>query len=188
MCALIFIKYVSSCYIALKPKAENTQPRKNMPPFKNPFLARQQGVFLVMFALSFILLLALSGFFIDLGMIYNAKTELKTATDNAALSGALKLNTPASVNSVVQNYLQLNPVQKTTATNPIVTLGDWDDKSQTFTPNTANAPTAVKVTASFTGKYVFARIFNLNTYTLTSTSIASCMDSAGFARGNVKIF
>lgn len=130
----------------------------------------------MLFALSFILLLALSGFFIDLGMIYNAKMELKAATDNAALSGALKLDTPSAVNATVQSYLQLNPVQNTTATNPVVSLGDWNDTPQTFTTNNTDSPTAVKVTASFTGSYFFAKIFNLNTYTLTSTSIASTLE------------
>lgn len=147
-----------------------------MPPCKRHFLSRQRGVFLVLTAVLFIVFLALCGLLLDVGMIYNARAELKAATNSAALSGAVQLEQPSQVNATVQNYLKLNPVQNTTPINPLITLGRWDDKSQSFSADDGASPTAVKVTASYSGTYYFGRVFNLNSYTLTSTSIASIID------------
>ena len=118
-------------------------------------LHNQQGQMLLFVTVLFILFLILGATLIDIGMMYNAQTELKAATDAAALAAALELDNRSRIEATVQNYLELNPVQNTTAINAQITLGSWNDKTQSFDASMTDPPTAVKVIADFTGNYFF---------------------------------
>ncbi|MFI4963527.1 MAG: pilus assembly protein TadG-related protein, partial [Legionellales bacterium] len=142
----------------------------------NRFLMRQKGQILLMLAVLSCVVLVLLGFLIDVGMIYNAKAELKIATDGAALAAALDLDSPSAITATVQSAVSLNPVQNSMASISNITLGRWDDKTQSFDASTTSSPTAVQVTTGFEGHFYFMSLFSAHTYTLTSTSIASITD------------
>ena len=57
--------------------------------------SRQRGSVAIVFGLSIVLLLAMSGLVIDLGHLYIVRTELQNAADAAALAGAKDLNQAA---------------------------------------------------------------------------------------------
>lgn len=138
----------------------------------------QQGMTIIWLPFLMLVLLALTSLVIDIGFIYNARVQLQKATDSAALAGALQLllQSPNNVNAAVQLALTNNPVDGSAPSNVEITQGIWDDVSQTFSATNSN-PTAIKVSASYTGQYYFAQIFTASNYTLTRNSIASIVDN-----------
>ncbi len=76
-------------------------------------------LFFIVVAASLVVLLAFAGLAIDMGMLYNVKTDLQNATDAAALAGAWQLSgTPTGINRAVTSainaankyYFNNNPV------------------------------------------------------------------------------
>jgi len=74
---------------------------------KEKFLKEESGNALVLFALSFIVVLGIAGAVIDGGIVYNTKSHLKKAANAAVLSGAQELtNNNDAVNKVVDDILK----------------------------------------------------------------------------------
>ena len=81
--------------------------------------SKERGAILFVVAASLVVLLAFAGLAIDMGMLYNVKTDLQNATDAAALSGAWQLSgTPtgisravtSAINAANKYYFNNNPV------------------------------------------------------------------------------
>jgi len=65
-------------------------------------LRSEKGAILFIVAAGMVVFIGLAGLAIDLGMLYNVKTDLQNATDAAALAGAWKLDgTDAGINAAV---------------------------------------------------------------------------------------
>src|SRR6476661_1395617 len=81
--------------------------------------SKERGAILYIVAASLVVLLGFAGLAIDLGMLYNVKTDLQNGTDAGALSGAWQLNgTPTGINNAVSSainaankfYFNNNPI------------------------------------------------------------------------------
>lgn len=80
---------------------------------KRKFLEEENGSALVLFTLSFIVILGIAGVVIDGGIVYNTKSHLKKTANAAVLSGAQELtNSNAAVSEVVQNILNAHGEEK----------------------------------------------------------------------------
>lgn len=75
--------------------------------FKTGIMKEENGSALVLFTLSFVIILGIAGLVIDLGMAYNTKSHLRKTADAAVLSGAQELtNSSNAVRAVVDNILE----------------------------------------------------------------------------------
>lgn len=73
---------------------------------KSRIMKEESGSALVLFTLSFMVILGIAGLVIDLGIAYNTKSHLKKAADAAVLSGAQELtNSSDAVKKVVEDIL-----------------------------------------------------------------------------------
>ncbi|MFQ5578112.1 MAG: pilus assembly protein TadG-related protein, partial [Anaerolineae bacterium] len=73
-----------------------------------PYLNRERGQSLVILAFSFVGLVALLGFGLDLGLVYIERTALKRAIDAAVLSGVTELSNEEEAGLRAIDYLGLN--------------------------------------------------------------------------------
>ncbi len=152
---------------------------------------QRRGAILV---LSTVLMLVLAGMValsVDLGYVYTVRTELKRATDAAALAGAGALPEGAEVAYLrAVDFLLRNPVANRAVlgeenrlarltefleTNPdAVTfeVGHWDVVTREFVASTDH-PSAVRVVAHLRGAPLFfGRIFGRQSFDLHAESIA----------------
>jgi Flp pilus assembly protein TadG len=120
-------------------------------------LKNRKGIFIVLFGLLFMVLMAAAAMAIDMSRIWTMRNELQTAADAGALAGAVQLNPPhqrggASGQKVIDSVTWMakrNMALYDTVHVDAVHGGVWDDAAQTFTDvaNWNNA-TAVQVTVS----------------------------------------
>jgi Flp pilus assembly protein TadG len=101
-------------------------------------LRSEKGAILFIVAAGMVVFIGLAGLAIDLGMLYNVRTDLQNATDAAALAGAWKLDgTDAGINAAVtsaqtaaNNYkFNNNPISL--ATNDVTFSATRDSGYQT---------------------------------------------------------
>jgi Flp pilus assembly protein TadG len=122
---------------------------------------RQRGAILYIVAAGLVVLIGFAGLAIDLGMLYNVKTDLQNATDAAALAGAWQLNgTPTGINNAVTSainaankfYFNNNPVGVVDGDVTFSTQMDSGFMSSAAAADPAVAPTIkyVKVTKTRT--------------------------------------
>jgi hypothetical protein len=119
-------------------------------------LRNRKGVFVVLFGLLFMVLMAASAMAIDMSRIWTMRNELQTAADAGALAGAVQLTPPHVRKQGPNDYVQdsarwgakLNKALYDTVQVDAVTPGIWDDAAQTFTSSSLNNATAVEVTVS----------------------------------------
>ena len=117
-----------------------------MVPLKN-----RKGIFVVLFGLLFMVLMAAAAIAIDMSRIWTMRNELQTAADAGALAGAVQLTPPhdagyasdtakvmARLNFALYDTVHVEPVQ----------LGVWDDDAGTFTSPGVGLPNAVYVEVS----------------------------------------
>ena len=122
---------------------------------------KERGAILYVVAASLVVLLGFAGLAIDLGMLYNVKTDLQNATDAAALAGAWQLNgAPSGINNAVTSainaankyYFNNNPVGVVDADVTFSTQMDSGYMSAAAAADPAVAPTIkfIKVTKTRT--------------------------------------
>jgi len=120
-------------------------------------LKNRKGIFVVLFGLLFMVLMAASAMAIDMSRIWTMRNELQTAADAGALAGAVQLNPPHQKNAQQPAdsaywMARLNTALYDTVHVESVTGGVWNDISGTFTPVNTNAnwnnATAVEVVVS----------------------------------------
>ena len=114
-------------------------------------LKNRKGVFVVLFGLLFMVLMAAGAMAIDMSRIWSMRNELQTSADAAALAGAVQLSAPHNRNFTDDTARLV--AQRNTALYDVVNVdevqpGQWDDDAQTFTNSSLPQATAVRVTVS----------------------------------------
>lgn len=152
---------------------------------------RRRGAIIVLTALLMVFMMGMLALSVDVGYMMTVKTELKRATDAAALAGAAHLADGIEVARLKAfEYLARNPVghQNLTeienweerleellaqhAADFRVEFGQWDDNSRQFFPN-PDDPSAIRVLTTHNGgPLFFARIFGRDAFLLQAESIA----------------
>lgn len=123
--------------------------------------SKERGAILFVVAASLVVLLAFAGLAIDMGMLYNVKTDLQNATDAAALAGAWQLSgTPtgisravtSAINAANKYYFNNNPVGVVDADVTFSTQMDSGYMTSAAASDPAVAPTIkyIKVTKTRT--------------------------------------
>ncbi len=105
-------------------------------------LKNRKGIFVVLFGLLFMVLMAAAAMAVDMSRIWTMRNELQTAADVGALAGAVQLTPPhqkGSLNALVTDtatkMARLNRALYDTVKVDSVIVGHWDDASATFTAN-----------------------------------------------------
>lgn len=118
-------------------------------------LRNRKGIFIVLFGLLFMVLMAASAMAIDMSRIWTMRNELQTAADAGALAGAVQLNPPhdrggsgQKVRDSVYWMARLNTALYDTVRVDEMNAGIWDDVAQTFTGSSWTNATAVEVVVS----------------------------------------
>ena len=144
-------------------------------------LKNRKGIFIVLFGLLFMVLMAASAMAIDMSRIWTMRNELQTAADAGALAGAVQMNPPHQRGGpggqrVIDSATWMakrNRALYDTVSVESVHAGVWDDAAQTFTDvvNWNNA-TAVQVTVSHTTNKLIMGALGIATPTIKARAIA----------------
>jgi archaellum component FlaF (FlaF/FlaG flagellin family) len=150
---------------------------------------RQRGQALVWVGVCIVAILFLGAIIVDLGAVYAAYQQLQASTQAAALAGASLLPTTAtsSITTTVETYgvgpasTDLNykpnlnnskfPAPAMTVTYPACLTASWAPPCYQPTGDSATV-NAIKVTQTATVGTMFARLFGVNSLTLSSTAEA----------------
>ena len=114
----------------------------------------RKGIFVVLFGLLFMVLMASAAMAIDMSRIWTMRNELQTSADAGALAGAVQLTPPHNDNqNVVRDsatiFARLNHALYDTVKVDSVQLGVWDDVAGTFAiAGGGTNPNAVHVVVS----------------------------------------
>ncbi len=113
---------------------------------------RQKGAVLFMVASAMVVLLGMAGLAVDLGMLYNVKTDLQNAMDAASLAGGWKLNktdagiTAARVSAqAAANKYQFNNTPISLATNDVTFSASRDSGYMTESAVLASPGTSATI-------------------------------------------
>ena len=127
-------------------------------------------------AMMMVIVLAMAAFAVDVGWVVTSKTQLQSAADAGALAGAGALvenYTLAGIRAEASHFAQINAPVAT----PIITFGNWDPDTQSFTPDTEN-PNAVRVLVERTAARgnaapsFFGRLLGRDYFDIKAESIA----------------
>lgn len=126
-------------------------------------LRNRRGVFVVLFGLLFMVLMAAGAMAVDMSRIWSMRNELQTAADAGAVAGAIQLTPPhpkggTLVEDTAKAMARLNMALYDTVHVDSVQIGHWDDPTGTFTlGGTPNDAVAVKVSHG-TGKLIMGAL------------------------------
>ncbi len=150
---------------------------------------RRRGVVAVQVAVCMVVLLGCAALTIDVGYLYNVRTELQTAADAAALAGVSQLPDEAATRTVAQHFASLNHSGQGIVLAPgDVALGNWDTAQAAFTAGgiPVNAVRVVVRRSEANGNPVelfFARVFGRSQTNLSAEAVAlTTTFSSGSAR------
>jgi Flp pilus assembly protein TadG len=134
------------------------------------FLRGEKGAVEIIAAVSMAALLGISAFAIDLGVSYAKASSLQNALDSAALA-AVKELPAANIDSTLWNNAKTKAVRFANLNNLEITSSDI---TPVYRNNAANDKIiGVKITKSITVDYSFAKVFGVNSGTVTRSSTAS---------------
>ena len=151
---------------------------------------KRRGAVAVLVVISLVLVLGMAALAIDVGYIYNRRTEMQNAVDAGALAGATGLhysNSEARARAIASagsNYLGPEAVAVHSGD---VQVGNWHWQSKSFTPidesvESERRPNAVRVVGQKSGlRLFFATILGANTTGVQKEAVA--MEDAGRCRG-----
>ena len=119
-------------------------------------LKNRKGIFIVLFGLLFMVLMAVSAMAVDMSRIWTMRNELQTAADAGALAGAIQLSPPhqrgggsgTNVRDTATWAARSNLALYDTVRVDSVNAGIWDDAAATFANSNWNNATAVEVVVS----------------------------------------
>jgi Flp pilus assembly protein TadG len=151
----------------------------------------RRGAILVLAAIMLIVVMGLLALSVDVGYMMNVKTELKRATDAAALAGAGALIDGADAAKLQSlDFMLRNPVGSQVLTEEEnreallrewlaqhpdafqVAVGQWDPDTRTFAEN-EDLPSTIRVVANRTGvPLFFGRVFGQDSFDIRAESIA----------------
>src|SRR5688500_13293182 len=137
----------------------------------------RRGVFVVLFGILFMTLMASAAIAVDFSRIWSMRNELQTSADAAALAGAVQLGTADKsdddVRAAALAYAAANPAMGVPVVVNEVTPGQWVDANA---PNgfAANvAPTnAVRVTVSHATNGLIMGALGITAPTVKASAIA----------------
>lgn len=109
---------------------------------------RDRGVAAVVTGLSVVLLFGMVALVVDVGQLYQTRSELQNAADAAALAAAEHIDNPTLAIAAAQTWANENHTEGggIIVLPSDVEFGVWDDNTKTFTPG-ATPTDAVRVTA-----------------------------------------
>ena len=163
--------------------------------YRSPSQKRQhrkrRGAVLVLAAVLMVVMMAFLALTVDLGYISTVRTELKRATDSAALAGAgalvdgadgaqlqaldFMLRNPVGSQSLLEQEDREALLEAWLAEHPDefeTTLGHWDPETRSFSESDV-LPSTIQVVASRVDvPLFFARVFGRDTFDVTAESIA----------------
>ncbi|NQT20651.1 MAG: hypothetical protein HQ592_13165 [Planctomycetes bacterium] len=141
---------------------------------------RQRGSVIIILAVSILAVMAFAALVVDLGAVHTARTQLKVATDAAALAAVQELGGD-QVYATAAQFASLNSVlaRPVTLSQEDIVTGHLDFATGAFTPD-AEPPNAVRVTARRTPgspdgplDLFFAGVFGIDTVSLEAESVAA---------------
>lgn len=104
-------------------------------------LKNRRGVFVVIFGIMLVGLMAAAAVSIDLSRTWAFRNELQTAADAAALAGAVQLGggslDPTTYGTVARQYAHTNSVLRDSVTVELVERGNWNDSLGVFNDSAA---------------------------------------------------
>lgn len=121
------------------------------------FIRNEDGQALPLVALLMVVLMGFAALVIDVGRIYNVKSEMQKAADAAALAGAQELPTASTAISTAKNYAGLNGAEKT---NTSVTTPYKGDSNK------------IEVVCTMNVQYTFARVLGLTDADVSARAVA----------------
>jgi hypothetical protein len=103
-------------------------------------LGNRKGVFVVLFGILFMALMAAAAVSIDFARIWAMRNELQTAADAAALAGAVQIsmkteNTDFKIDSATKNFGARNKAMGAATVVDSVVIGNWEDNPVGSAPN-----------------------------------------------------
>jgi hypothetical protein len=140
------------------------------------------GFALLLASLLLVAFVGIAAVALDFSRMYLFRTQLHTASDAAALAGALRLmnGDAQGASDTAIAYGTSHLVEKASATMVAadVVPGTWDFTSATFTPAPganwfASENNAVEATARYVAPFTFGRFFGYTTRNRAATSIAA---------------
>jgi Flp pilus assembly protein TadG len=132
----------------------------------------EQGQVIILLVLSMVVLIGMTALVIDVGIGWYARRQLQATVDAAALAGAQDLPSPAIASATANAYLGKNPVRAISSIQTSVIT-----KCLSTAPG-CNPANAVVVTATAKANTFFARVFGINSWTVTAKATA-CQPCGG---------
>jgi Flp pilus assembly protein TadG len=137
-------------------------------------LRNRRGVFVILFGLLFMALMAASAMAIDMSRIWTMRNELQTAAEAGALAGAVQLTSPhdaARWDDTARTAIGFNRAMYDPITVDSTHRGHWDDATQTFTRDLAPYD-AIHVVVSHPTNKLIMRAFGLVAPTVKARATA----------------
>lgn len=135
----------------------------------------ESGQVLVLAALTMVVLIALTGFALDVGHAYLVQRQLQAATDAAALAGALELPDSTLAKQVARDYGPEPAKRNTLRSNDNATI-NVQTKCVTSVPTGCTATNgqvnAISVDSTSNVKTVFAKIIGFDSLTVKARATA----------------
>lgn len=135
-------------------------------------MRNRRGAIVVMAGISIVALMLIAAVSVDASRIFAAKNELQTATDAAALAGAVQLLEDSSTAlDSARVYALLNRVEQSLVDSVVVEPGVWHPSDRHFE---VNGPpwNAIRVTARHALPVWMAGLLGDSTVTLESSAVA----------------
>lgn len=137
-------------------------------------LADQSGQVLVLAAVGMVMMLAVTGFALDIGHAYLVQRQLQAGVDAAALAGAQHLPVAADVIPVANDYGPSTGAKNatTTVTNATTTVTMRCVQSAPGCQQASGNYNAVRVDANAPVRTLFGRVIGINSITVKATATA----------------
>lgn len=137
----------------------------------------RRGAIAVMAALFVTVMMMMGAIAIDYTRMQFFRSQLRTAADAAAHSGAVILSRTQQTGGVADSAKRTGDMERVNGVSPNiqladVRLGDWDDDAARLDTNAPLTVDAVKVTARYNGNFMLSRWFGRSGGQLRVTSIA----------------
>lgn len=132
----------------------------------------RKGAIVVMAAIFMVAIMIIAAISVDASRIFAAKNELQTASDAAALAGALQLLEDSSTAlDTARIYALRNRVEARAIDSAVIEFGVWRAADQQFIPG-ADPRDAVRVTTRHALPLSLARVFGDSTIAVSASAIA----------------
>lgn len=134
-------------------------------------MRNRRGAIVVMTGIFIVALMIVAAISVDASRIFAAKNELQTASDAAALAGAIQLLEDATFEDTARIYAQRNAVEQNAVDSVEVEFGVWLPADRSFIAG-GEPKDAVRVTTRHPLPLSLARVFGDSTVMITASAIA----------------